>query len=495
MLEQYKNINEIKSASTSLSADRLDSQQSELLSYDIVVDSTVMQTEDDINVNDQKYEVHFYSGNSWVTGNHQVTPLQTIPEYINASLNKPITFRGEPLAFNLQQELTNLKLTSGKFRFVVNFFQNLIGDYNQQYLRIDDISPDRTELRLVAIDNDDPNYLSQITKYIQTVNQTRTTYFKTYLLNFSRNKTVMFINSVVVGDYLYIKLAEPLPATYKLNFKCWVVRELKNPYIDTVNVIPKTDTTTYNQLANPNWQANSIYNTSTETNLKTWNELLGSSVQTSQQLVDSYFSGSLSGVELNIDYTDFNNFVFYSSATERLENFKYKIELIEFYNSQSIAISGISGSVATTNASDYSSLKTNLISGFDSFEKFLYYESSSRLTTNEIPHPNPNVASITGSYLSPIPKTNSTKPYTNVSVNSSQFKTWYDGLYTYATQYDTENVNSIVRAIPEHILLNDDNINTITFVNMLGHHYDILYTYVNHMTQINKRVENPNRCY
>jgi len=491
MLEQYKNINEIKSASTSLSADRLDSQQSELLSYDIVVDSTVMQTEDDINVNDQKYEVHFYSGNSWVTGNHQVTPLQTIPEYINASLNKPITFRGEPLAFNLQQELTNLKLTSGKFRFVVNFFQNLIGDYNQQYLRIDDISPDRTELRLVAIDNDDPNYLSQITKYIQTVNQTRTTYFKTYLLNFSRNKTVMFINSVVVGDYLYIKLAEPLPATYKLNFKCWVVRELKNPYIDTVNVIPKTDTTTYNQLANPNWQANSIYNTSTETNLKTWNELLGSSVQTSQQLVDSYFSGSLSGVELNIDYTDFNNFVFYSSATERLENFKYKIELIEFYNSQSIAISGISGSVATTNASDYSSLKTNLISGFDSFEKFLYYESSSRLTTNEIPHPNPNVASITGSYLSPIPKTNSTKPYTNVSVNSSQFKTWYDGLYTYATQYDTENVNSIVRAIPEHILLNDDNINTITFVNMLGHHYDILYTYVNHMTQINKRVENP----
>ena len=95
--------------------------------------------------------------------------------------------------------------------------------------------------------------------------------------------------------------------TYILNFKCWVVRELKNPYIDTVNVIPKTETTTYNQLANPNWQANSIYNTSTETNLKTWNELLGSSVQTSQQLVDSYFSGSLSGVELNIDYTDFIN--------------------------------------------------------------------------------------------------------------------------------------------------------------------------------------------
>jgi hypothetical protein len=26
---------------------------------------------------------------------------------------------------------------------------------------------------------------------------------------------------------------------------------------------------------------------------------------------------------------------------------------------------------------------------------------------------------------------------------------------------------------------------------MLGHHYDIIYTYINHMSQINKREENP----
>jgi hypothetical protein len=31
----------------------------------------------------------------------------------------------------------------------------------------------------------------------------------------------------------------------------------------------------------------------------------------------------------------------------------------------------------------------------------------------------------------------------------------------------------------------------LSFVNMLGHHYDILYTYINHMSQINKREENP----
>ena len=146
----------------------------------------------------------------------------------------------------------------------------------------------------------------------------------TYLLNFSRNQCVQFINSVVVGEYLYVKLQDPLPKQFKEDFKCWVVEELKPTYIDRVNILASGIDRTFNQLSNPNWQATFAYNTSTETGLKSWTDLLGSSVQTSQQLVDHYFSGSLSGMKLNINYSDFNNFVFYSSATERLENFKYK---------------------------------------------------------------------------------------------------------------------------------------------------------------------------
>jgi hypothetical protein len=34
---------------------------------------------------------------------------------------------------------------------------------------------------------------------------------------------------------------------------------------------------------------------------------------------------------------------------------------------------------------DFLNLKTNLISGFDEFEKYLYYQSSSILTTYDIP--------------------------------------------------------------------------------------------------------------
>ena len=244
-------------------------------------------------------------------------------------------------------------------------------------------------------------------------------------------------------------------------------------------------------MSNPNWQANYSYNTSAETGLKTWTDLLGSSVQTSQEIIDTFFSGSLSGIKLNIDYTDFNNFIFYSSATERLENFKYKLQLVEYYASQSLILDGISGSEASTNSTDFANSKTNLISGLDDFEKFLYYQSESKLTTYTIPHEFPVVLNLTGSYISPIPKANSTYPYELYPVSSSQFTSWYNNLHNSASLYDIENVNSLIYSVPLYLRDNDDFVNVSTFVNMLGHHYDIPYTYINHMSKINNREENP----
>ena len=199
----------------------------------------------------------------------------------------------------------------------------------------------------------------------------------------------------------------------------------------------------------------------------------------------------VSGIQLNIDYRDFNNFIFYSSATERLENFKYKLELQEYYTSQSMIVSQLSGSVATTNMQDFLNLKTNLISGFDEFEKYLYYQSSSILTTYSNQSETFNVASLTGSYITPVPKTNLYQPYTLASISSTSFKNWYDSLYATASLYDTLNINSLHYNIPEHLRLDSNAADLITFTNMLGQHYDIIYTYIHNMSRINKREENP----
>jgi hypothetical protein len=490
MLTQYKNIEQIQTASGSISAERLSRSKTEFASFD-AEEAIYFNTEINKQDESQRVEMHVYAGDTWITGNHRIQLNTKIPEYRNKQTNALIQFPAQPLAIDLYAEFERLKLTAGTFRIAVNFFKNLIGSYDLQHLRIDEISPDRTEIRLRAIDADDPQFLTQITSYVQNVKQTTDRFYKNYLLNFSRNNCVLFVNSVVIGEYLYVKLAEPLSADIDVNFKCWVVEEQKDTYIDRISIVTKSPERQFNKLANPNWEANSTINVSSETGFKTWSDLLGSSTQTSQQIVDAYFSGSLAGVQLNIDYSDFNNFVFYSSATERLENFKYKLSLLEYYTSQSAVVSQISGSVATTNLADFQFQKTNLISGFDAFEKYLYYESSSNITTYEVPILSANVIDVTGSYIQPVPKSTANIPYTLYSITSSQFTSWYENVFNSASKYDSLNINSLAYTIPEYIRSDANSQSAVTFVNMLGHHFDILYTYINHMTQTLTREENP----
>ena len=486
MLKQYKNIEDIEFGK-SFSTIRFDAD--DLISYSR--DSKYYANDEIVKEDvDRRIELHLYSNDTWISGNHKIATIKKIPNFTDKVTNQKINITN-PIAIDLYKELKNLNITAGTFTIAINFFKNLIGSFEQQYIVIDDISPDRTEIRLRAIDPDNIEFLKQITDFIQDVNQTDSEFYKSYLLNFSRNQCFLFVNSVVIGEYVYIKLYEPLPAQYDINFKCWIVEEQKPTYIDTVNIQSIITQRKFNKLANPNWQANSIFNTSTDTGLKSWNDLLAASTQTSQQIVDSYFSGSLAGIKLNIDYSDFNNFIFYSSATERLKNFRYKLELIEYYASQSMMLYSISGSTSTTNQQDLTLLSNNLIGGFDDFEKYLYFESSSKLTTFNIPVINANVTDLTGSYIMPVPKSTSSYPYSIYSITSSNFISWYNNVYDSASLYDNNNMNSLYYTIPEYIRIDQNNTNTTTFVNMLGHHYDILYVYINHMTKINKREENP----
>ena len=492
MLKQYKNIDTLNVVKGAVSAQRFLSTKTNLFAS--VKNQAVTVNTDIVNVSaDSRIEFHVYSGDVWQTGNHKIQFQNKLPEFRDSTTNQLIQ-TNRAIGIDLYKEFEKLEITSGNFTIALNFFKNLIGSFEQQYLRIDEISPDRTEIRLRAIDIENVEFLLQLTNYIETVNQTNESadaIYKTYLLNFSRNQCIQFVNSVVVDEYLYVKLLDPLPSQYQVDFKCWVVEELKPTYIDRVNIAAAELRRAFNKLANPNWQANYSYDTSAETGLKNWNDLLGSSVATSQQIVDHYFSGSLSGMTLNIDYSDFNNFIFYSSAIERLNNFKFKLELIEYYTSQSIILSGISGSVATTNQSDYDTLKNNLIGGFDNFEKYLYFESSSKITTYDIPVIDATVASLTGSYILPTPKTNSTKPYALFAISSSEFTSWFNGLYDSASYYDKNNLNTLISAVPEYVLENPKYEQVVPFVHMLGQHFDILYTYINNMNRINMREENP----
>ena len=488
MLTQYTNKDKLLNESKATNAERYDAND-----LDLFKKSVFQYGEVNLGTANASNEFHVYSGDTWITGKHKVD-LENFDQAAFTKDGAQIQLTS-PVKFKLSQELRKLELTSGNYRIILNFFVNILGSYNAPLMAIDDISPDRTEVRLRAIDETNPKFLLSINQYINNVAGIQTALTDddnvSFLLNFSRNKTNLFVNSVVVGKYLFVKLYKPLDDEIEKNFKCWIVRENKLPYVDNISVSEVLDQITFNVLQGTNWEASAEQDTSNATTLKSWSDLLGSSMQTSQQIIDSYFSGSLGGVKLNIDFGDFNNFVFYSSATERLDNFKYKIELLEYYTAQSASAGLLSGSAAIANAADFNNLYTNLIGGMDQFEQYLYYDSSSKIFTHDIPVANPVVEFVTGSYISPAPKSNSTYPFELYSVTSSNFESWYTGIHESASIYDLRNNNRLIRSIPEFMLLDENNEQLSTFVNMLGHHYDILYTYINAMTLINSRDEHP----
>ena len=97
------------------------------------------------------------------------------------------------------------------------------------------------------------------------------------------------------------------------------------------------------------------------------------------------------GVKVNIDYSDFNNFVYFSSAEQRARNFYYKVGEIEAYNTEITTLDTADTSQVSSSLTLLESKITRIIKNFDGYEKYQYYSSGSS-----------NI----------YPKSNSTPPYT-----------------------------------------------------------------------------------
>jgi len=247
----------------------------------------------------------------------------------------------------------------------------------------------------------------------------------------------------------------------------WDIIIPQPPYVEELNIMALPDfTTNFSTAQGP---LSSKY--------ETWASLLGSNEDVKNKLLNATFSGSnATSAELGIDYRKYENFVHFSSAKERLDNFKYKIQLIEYYDSQSVALSASASPAAEVNRVQFVTKKNDIISKFDAYEDYLYTESSSYEN---------------GSYgifnASTWPKTNSSIPYTLAHSTSSAFTEWYATQSATALDYDIDNAYNLEKTIPDHIRLDTENANYLMFVNMIGQHFDHVYNYVDHMDMIHDR--------
>ena len=247
-------------------------------------------------------------------------------------------------------------------------------------------------------------------------------------------------------------------------------------------------------LKGPNFKIDTRLNSSVPTAFKSYDDILSTSTTSSYQKLIS----KLDGYEIpEIDYSyirpidsssidfetitpsHFENFVHFGSATEKLKNFEHKIKLIELYDNQLNDLYNIPGntstSTITTNATaSILTKKENLIQGFNGYEQFLYYTTGSNPYT--------------------WPKTNNTEPYILSSTLSGEAKTWlgnsndispyYGGQLLSSSIFDKQNPNRLFKLTPAFIGDKDENKPFELFCDMVGEHFDPIWTHIKEFNQI-----------
>jgi len=470
-LDQYENFEEIKESTSPERGQVFSNLDLDLLIYDI--DNVDLPK----GLEDVKLEMHVYApppGTQYVGGVYDV---------------RDILDDDTSLDIGLVKAFEELDIRRGQFKVAFNYLRNHIGDYYNRDLYIVEVAPDRDEIHLRFVDYQDqptPIFTSELIAQINDIN-------KRYSVNFGENELYRIINAKGDENDLYLKIYGTFDeTTVEEKQRVYLVEELIQPYIDNVNILPPATDDAFNTLRGPNWDIETGYGTVTETDFKSWNDLLDTNLSTSQQVIDRYFSGSLQGADLNIDFTNFENFVHYSSATERLLNFRYKLQLIEHYDTQIGILSAASGSDSGSivgNIGVNRQRKDNVVGSFDLFERWLYNEPTSSLTTHGVSGSTIFAETYT---LQPWPKYLSNGVYVNHHTTSSLGTSWYTGFSSTASLYDLSNDDSLTKTIPEHIRNDANNDQYDLFVNMIGQHFDILWTYVNALaTNLYTREEHP----
>ena len=271
---------------------------------------------------------------------------------------------------------------------------------------------------------------------------------------------------------LVLKLYEPLPKDVQPNQQVWLSKVQSIPIVEQFTLVDESIEECI--VLEPNLNEKFSDNIG----LQIYDDLISSGSESSTNIINKFVSGSGFNLE-DLDLQFVNNsgsynwdgFVKYSSAAERIENFYYKIKTLEFYNNKitiaSSSLAATSGSITSLNEKNkLETQKTKLINGFDSFEKWLY-ESSSQST---LTYPKENN---TGSYLNP---------------TGSFGVSWYEGALSVAETFDRNNKNRLVNNLPSHIQNEESGQEFVLFFDMLGQHFDILYLYTSGLSK-SKKIE------
>ena len=440
-------------------------------------------------------ELHIYSQNQEL--------LYTEYNFTDYTLPTELTDRpSNEIAINPIQILKDRSFFTGQYVIKLNLFKEKIfssygaGQTGLKPFSIKEISTSRTELRAVTPNIQNATLDTAISSFISEIETSA--YFQEITLNFGNDQLVRGVNILLNKNpethEVFIKLANPLRSNINSSKNFSVVESIVEPIVIPIDLGTFQEIDSSTSLRGPNYQVDvRQQNSIPSSEYRTYDEILKYQLTSSYQHLLSRLedkeipdiqydyirpvSESFNGENLEETY-HFENFVHFGSAYERLKNFEYKLKLIESYDRtiseiEQGSLNALSQSIFVGKA-ETEDKKLKILQGFDGYEKFLYYTTGS----------NPFVW----------PKQDSTSN-TLYSVSSSEALTWlgnensdniyYGGQLLSASSFDRQNPYSLDKTIPLHILDNPDNGYYLGVLNMLGQHFDHIWTYIKHITEAN----------
>ena len=365
-----------------------------------------------------------------------------------------------------------------------------------------------------------------INQFDLSVFEDETSKYLTHLLHLENGDNRVVTTWTPDRGSLILKLYEPLPLFYDVNQLVWISKPQANPIIETVTL--KSEIEDFcPPLKGPNFNLG----VDKSIGFRVFDDLVASGSFTSNDIVNKYLeSNGIDTSKLNISYASgsnylFNNFVNFSSAEERVNNFFYKVELVENYKEKYTAL------IADTFTNPYIELQSNLLAeyqnansdpflttyssqnnanlitedtifdliqweinqpkgtaqldeakkvlekanviirAFDGFEKWLYNDL---IYSNTLSYPKQL-------YIHPI---NGLSTYILKPTTDNDVISWLENLQTLAAEFDKYNANYLVNNIPEFVVSDYDNNDFITFLDMIGQHFDIIWCYVNGLKKL-----------
>jgi hypothetical protein len=390
------------------------------------------------------------------------------------------------LILDPEKDVKNRGYNRGILNVQYNFYKNLFNSSFGIYYWIKEISTSRTEIKLASQNLSISQIRDGFTQYQSYVSNKN--YYPVFYLNFGNNQTIIASNVVYteddLGGYLLIKLYEPLPSEFATKTRLWIVDKIAESVSYTVSITVEAENIEVeNRLRGPNFNVQINDKNGQTTPYYNYDNLLASPVSSSYQKLISYYQDR--SVSINVDYTNFSNFIHFSSAVERVNNFVYKVGLIEQYKtqqySQSLVAGGSGNIIYSANSIDSAQQAIdNIIEKFDTYEYFLYFNSSSWAW----------------------PKSTLTQPYQLYSVTSSQVSNFLGSVNTVptattqsllfsASYYDSTNKDLLHNSIPQYLLDDPNNQPFITFMDMIGQHFDNIWIYYKDLSNRYNATNNP----